>query len=400
MRRALEEAGNAMRLRGRIVTPEGVRSDALVRLEDGRIADVSPIGRSRMARSAAWIVPGFVDIHVHGGGGYTFSSGDPEQARDVVDFHRRHGTTTMLASLVTAARQPTYDATAALAPLVHSGELAGVHLEGPYLSPARCGAQNPAYLRDPDMAELRELLRLAVVRTVTIAPELPDAIAAIRALRANGVVVAVGHTDATYEQTRAAVDAGARVATHLCNAMRPVHHRDPGPIVALLEAEDVVCEQVADGVHLHDAMLRHVVQAAGPSRVALITDAIAAAGMPDGEYDLGGQAVSVSAGVARLAISGTIAGSTLTMDAAVRHVVQSGVSISDAVTMASTTPTTGAGSRPGGRGDQGRPSGRPGVARRGPERYVCTPGRSARVVMVELVLSVRPSYGADARLTG
>jgi N-acetylglucosamine-6-phosphate deacetylase len=207
------------------------------------------------------------------------------------------------------------------------------------LSPARCGAQNPAHLRDPDMAELKELLRLGVVRTVTIAPELPDALGAIRALRAKGVVAAVGHTDATYEQTRAAVDAGARVATHLCNAMRPVHHRDPGPIVALLEAEDVVCEQVADGVHLHDAMLRHVIRAAGPSRVALVTDAMAAAGMPDGEYDLGGQVVSVSGGVARLAVSGNIAGSTLTMDAALRRTVQSGVSMSDAVAMAATTPS-------------------------------------------------------------
>jgi N-acetylglucosamine-6-phosphate deacetylase len=328
-----------MRLRGRIVTPDGVRGDALVRIEDGRIADVSPIGRSRIARSAAWIVPGFVDMHVHGGGGHSFTSGDLEQARGVVDFHRRHGTTTMLASLVTAARQQTHDATVGLAPLVHSGELAGVHLEGPYLSPARCGAQNPAHLRDPDMAELKELLRLGVVRTVTIAPELPDALGAIRALRAKGVVAAVGHTDATYEQTRAAVDAGARVATHLCNAMRPVHHRDPGPIVALLEAEDVVCEQVADGVHLHDAMLRHVIRAAGPSRVALVTDAMAAAGMPDGEYDLGGQVVSVSGGVARLAVSGNIAGSTLTMDAALRRTVQSGVSMSDAVTMAATTPS-------------------------------------------------------------
>jgi N-acetylglucosamine-6-phosphate deacetylase len=327
-----------MKLRGRVVTPEGVRSDALVRLEDGRIAEVSPIGRSRMARSAAWILPGFIDTHVHGGGGHTFTTGDPEQARGVIEFHRRHGTTTMLASLVTAARQQTYDAAARLAPLVHSGDLAGVHLEGPYLSPARCGAQNPAHLRNPDLTELTELLALGVVRTVTIAPELPDALAAIRKLRAAGVVVAVGHTDATYEQTQAAVEAGASVATHLGNAMRPVHQRDPGPIVALLGADDVVCEQIADGVHLHEGMLRHVVRAAGPSRVALVTDAMAAAGMPDGEYDLGGQVVGVASGVARLVVSGNIAGSTLTMDAALRRVVQSGVSISDAAMMAASTP--------------------------------------------------------------
>jgi N-acetylglucosamine-6-phosphate deacetylase len=244
----------------------------------------------------------------------------------------------MLASLVTATRQETYDSTAALAELVHSGELVGVHLEGPYLSAARCGAQNPAHLRDPDPAEIEALIDLGVVRTVTIAPELPGALSAIRQLRARGVVSAVGHTDATFEQTWAAVEAGASLATHLCNAMRPIHHRDPGPIVALLGAPGVVCEQVADGVHLHDGMLRHVVQAAGPARVALVTDAMAAAGMADGRYDLGGQEVRVTGAVARLAASGTIAGSTLTMDSALRRAVHSGLSMLDASTMASTTP--------------------------------------------------------------
>jgi N-acetylglucosamine-6-phosphate deacetylase len=326
-----------VRLRGRIVTPEGILDDAVVRVEDGRIADVSPAGRGRMAK-VAWILPGFIDIHVHGGGGHTFTSGDPSEALLASAFHRRHGTTTMLASLVTAARQPTYDATAALADLVHSGELAGIHLEGPYLSAARCGAQNPAHLRDPDPAELQALVELGVVRTVTIAPELPSALSAIRQLRAHGVVAAVGHTDATYEQTQAAVEAGARLATHLCNAMRPVHQRDPGPIVALLGASGVVCEQIADGVHLHDGMFRHVVQAAGASRVALVTDAMAAAGMDDGEYDVGGQEVRVTGGIARLAASGTIAGSTLTMDAALRRAVHSGLSMLEASAMASSTP--------------------------------------------------------------
>ena len=152
------------------------------------------------------------------------------------------------------------------------------------------------------------------------------------------MVAAVGHSDATYEQTLAAIEAGATLATHLCNAMRPIHHRDPGPIVALLDSPDVICEQVADGVHLHDGMLRHVVHAAGPNRVALVTDAIAAAGMPDGEYELGGQEVLVQDAVARLPTSGTIAGSTLTMAAAFRRAVHSGLSMVDVVTMASTTP--------------------------------------------------------------
>jgi N-acetylglucosamine-6-phosphate deacetylase len=244
----------------------------------------------------------------------------------------------MLASLATASPADTHARAAALAPLVHSGELAGVHLEGPYLSTARCGAQNPAHLRNPEPAEIADLIALGVVRMVTMAPELPGALAAIAQLRAHGITVAVGHTDATYEQTIAAVEAGASVATHLGNAMRPIHHRDPGPIVALLQSPTVVCEQVADGVHVHDGMLRHVIQAAGPARVALVTDAMAAAGMPDGDYDLAGQDVTVQDGVARLATSGAIAGSTLTMAEALRHTVRSGVSIVDAVAMASSTP--------------------------------------------------------------
>ena len=326
-------------LRGRVVTAAGVLEDAVVRIQDGLITEVGdPSGTDGSERTAAWIVPGFVDLHVHGGGGHTFDAAEPEQARGAMEFHRTHGTTTMLASLATASPSDTYARTAALAPLVHSGDLAGVHLEGPYLSTARCGAQNPAHLRSPDPAEIADLIALGIVRAVTMAPELPGALPAIAQLRAHGITVAVGHTDATYEQTLAAVEAGATIATHLGNAMRPIHHRDPGPIVALLQSPTVICEQVADGVHLHDGMLRHVIQAAGPARVALVTDAMAAAGMPDGEFDLAGQDVTVQDGVARLAASGAIAGSTLTMAEALRHTVRCGASIVEAVTMASATP--------------------------------------------------------------
>lgn len=176
---------------------------------------------------------------------------------------------------------------------------------------------------------------------VTLAPERDGALAAIRLLVDRGVAAAIGHTDASYEQTRAAVAAGATVATHLCNAMRPVHHREPGPIVALLGAPGVVCELIADGTHLHDGMLAFAA-AVAPGRTALVTDAIAAAGMPDGEYDLGGQPVVVTDRVARLSTAdgspGAIAGSTLTMDAALRRAVGAGVSLVDAVRMAATTP--------------------------------------------------------------
>ncbi len=328
-----------MRVRGRVVTVKGVLENATVRLADDRIESVSRrAGPAGETLRAAWVVPGFVDLHCHGGGGHAFTAGDDGEAAGAIAFHRRHGTTTMLASLVTASRKDIRDQAAALAPLVHSGELAGVHVEGPYLSAARRGAQNPAHLRDPDPGELADLAALGVVRSMTIAPELPGALAAIHDLRSNGITAAVGHTDATYEQALQAVAAGATLATHLCNAMRPVHHRDPGPIVALLDSPAVVCEAVADGVHLHDGMLRHIAAAAGPGRVALVTDAIAAAGMPDGSYELGGQEVTVSEGIARLASSGAIAGSTLTMAAAFRRTVSSGVSMVDATRMAATTP--------------------------------------------------------------
>lgn len=328
-----------MIVNGRIVTPDRI-VDGSLRVDGDRITDLTPGD----AGDGHWLVPGFVDIHTHGGGGHAFTTGDPDAARGAAGFHLRHGTTTLLASLVTSPYPLLRDATAAFAPLVAEGVLAGIHLEGPYLSPARCGAQNPAYLRDPATDELAALIARGggAVRMVTLAPERAGAMDAIRLLAEQGVVAAVGHTDATYEQTRAAVAAGATVATHLFNAMPPVHHRAPGPVLALLSAAEVVCELVADGVHLHDGTLGFAAAAGGPGQAALVTDAIAAAGMPDGEYELGGQRVVVADRVARLATAdgspGAIAGSTLTMDAALRRAVGAGVSLVDAARMAATTP--------------------------------------------------------------
>ncbi|WP_030490050.1 N-acetylglucosamine-6-phosphate deacetylase [Micromonospora chokoriensis] len=326
-----------VRVNGRVVTPTGVIRQGCVEWDGDRITAVAEYPS---VRDGHWILPGFVDMHTHGGGGHTFTTGDADEARAAAGFHLAHGTTTLLASLVSAPFPLMRTATEAFAPLVDEGVLAGVHFEGPYLSTARCGAQNPEYLRDPSTDELTELIELGrgAVRMVTIAPERDGALEAIKLLAAHRVVAAVGHTDATYDQTRAAVAAGASVGTHLFNGMRPVHHREPGPVVALLDAPTVICELVADGVHLHDGMLTFVTATAGPDRAALITDAMAAAGMPDGEYELGGQAVTVADGVARLARDGAIAGSTLTMDAALRHAVNAGIPISDAARMVATTP--------------------------------------------------------------
>jgi N-acetylglucosamine-6-phosphate deacetylase len=330
-----------VRVSGKVVTPTGVIRQGCVELDGDRITAVAEYPS---IRDGHWIVPGFVDIHTHGGGGHTFTTGDPDSARSAAAFHLAHGTTTLLASLVSSPYELMRDATAAFAPLVAEGVLAGIHYEGPYVSTVRCGAQNPAFLRDPSLSELTDLLDLGggAVRMVTLAPELPGALAAIELLVSRRVVAAVGHTDATYEQTGAAIIAGATVATHLFNGMRGPHHREPGPVFALLGSPNVVCELIADGIHLHQGTLAFAAGVAGPDRAALVTDAMEAAGMPDGTYELGGQPVVVAEGTARLATSdgtpGAIAGSVLTMDAALRQVVAAGISMVDACRMAATTP--------------------------------------------------------------
>lgn len=326
---------------GRIVTPDEVVEGRL-RIERDRIASIVA---GPVPADAPWILPGFVDMHVHGGGGHTFTTGDAAAARSAAAFHLSRGTTTILASLVSSPHDLMLAATRAYAPLVDDGVLGGVHFEGPYLATALCGAQNPEFLREPSTAELGELIDAGdgAVRMVTLAPERPGAHDAIRLLVQHNVVAAIGHTDATYRQVADAIDEGATVGTHVFNGMRPPHHRAPGPAYALLGSPGVFCELVADGVHLADETLEFAFRILGDSRAALITDAIAAAGMPDGRYELGGQAVVVADRVARLAPAsdgtlGSIAGSTLTMDTAFRRTLRITGSIVTAARAAATTP--------------------------------------------------------------
>jgi N-acetylglucosamine-6-phosphate deacetylase len=268
------------------------------------------------------LVPGFVDTHVHGGGGGSFSAG-ADQTATAVALHRRHGTTTLVASLVSEAPDDLLRQVRDLADLVRAGLLAGIHLEGPWLAAQRCGAHDPALLRDPEPGELSRVLDAGdrTIRMVTLAPERSGGIEAIRRIVDAGVVAAIGHTEATYAQTCAAIEAGATVGTHLFNAMRPIHHREPGPVVALLEDPRVTVEVIADGVHVDAALYRHVTTSAGAGRVSLVTDAMAAAGMDDGAYRIGPLAVDVTDGVAHLAGTDTIAGSTATMDTLFRFAV-------------------------------------------------------------------------------
>jgi N-acetylglucosamine-6-phosphate deacetylase len=327
----------------RLVTPDGVLDGGWLQTDGGTIAGLGsgpPPVPSDRDLAGAWVVPGFVDIHVHGGAGGSHMAGDPDQTAAAAALHRRHGTTTTMASLVTGEPAQLERAAAGLAELVDDGLLAGIHLEGPFLAPERRGAHDPAWLAVPEPELLDRLLTAGrgTIRMVTLAPELTHAVAAVERLAADGVIAAVGHTDATYEQTRAVIDAGATVATHLFNAMRPLHHREPGPIAALLEDDRVSVELICDGVHLHPAVVRTAIAAAGTDRVVLVTDAMDATGVGDGDYQLGGLAVRVTGGVARLVDGGAIAGSTLTMDRAVQFVIDAGVAVPAAARMAATNP--------------------------------------------------------------
>ncbi|UBU14401.1 N-acetylglucosamine-6-phosphate deacetylase [Nonomuraea gerenzanensis] len=326
----------------RIVTPEGVHEGWLT-IEDGRITHVGHGSAPGPGLSVGGrhVVPGFVDVHNHGGAGGSFPTGDLDRARDAVALHRRHGTTTTMASLVTDTVEGLTRAASALAELCEEGLLAGIHFEGPYIARSRCGAHDPTRLREPSPQEFAGLVKAGRghVRMLTIAPELPGALDTIRMAVAEGVLAAIGHSDAGYEQAIEGIEAGATVATHLYNAMPPLGHRAPGPVAALLDDERVTVELVNDGVHVHPAMLRLAYEVAGPGRTALITDAMSATGLGDGDYVLGSMAVRVSDGVARLVEGGSIAGSTLTMDVAFRRGVQElGMSLPDAVQVASLTP--------------------------------------------------------------
>ncbi|MEW2625691.1 N-acetylglucosamine-6-phosphate deacetylase [Streptomyces sp. NPDC048106] len=305
-----------------VVLPTGTMPGGQVAVDGGRITATAPAGARVVDVSGHWLVPGFVDLHNHGGGGASFS-GTAEQILTAVRTHRAHGTTTLVASTVTDEMDLLVRQAGVLSELAEQGEIAGIHFEGPFISPCRKGAHSAALLRDPEPAEVRKLIDAArgQARMLTLAAELPGGIDSVRLLAEHGVIAAIGHTDATYEQTVDAIEAGATVATHLFNAMPGLGHRAPGPVAALLEDERVTVELINDGTHLHPAALELAFHHAGPDRVAFITDAMDAAGSGDGRYLLGPLEVEVSEGVARLVEGGSIAGSTLTLDRAFKRAV-------------------------------------------------------------------------------
>ncbi|MFI7011508.1 N-acetylglucosamine-6-phosphate deacetylase [Streptomyces sp. NPDC050145] len=305
----------------RVVLPTGTVTDGRVVVDGTRTAGVTPDGAETLDLSGHWVVPGFVDMHNHGGGGASFTSGTVDEVLKGVHTHRLHGTTTVVASLVTGEVDFLTRRAGILSELAEQGEIAGIHFEGPFISPCRKGAHDETLLRDPDPAEVRKLIDAArgQARMVTLATELPGGIDSVRLLAEHGVIAAIGHTDATYEQTVEAIDAGATVATHLYNAMPGLGHRAPGPIAALLEDERITVELINDGTHLHPAALELAFHHKGGEKVAFITDAMDAAGFGDGRYMLGPLEVEVKDSVARLVEGNSIAGSTLTLDRAFKR---------------------------------------------------------------------------------
>ncbi|ACZ31457.1 N-acetylglucosamine-6-phosphate deacetylase [Xylanimonas cellulosilytica DSM 15894] len=348
-------------LRGRLVLPDVVVEDGVLVLEADRItyagaASSAPLAVLPDAVEGVLLLPGLVDVHNHGGGGASLPDAtSAEQVRTAVREHLSQGTTTMLASLVTAGRETLVARAELLGALAEAGEIAGIHAEGPFLSYERRGAQSPEHLVPGEPGLVRDLVAASGghLRSMTVAPEVPGVAGpggAAEALVAAGAVPSLGHTSGTAEQADALIAQVApalrergleMTATHLFNGMPPLHHRAPGPVAACLAAAargDLVAELVADGVHLAPATIRSVVEMVGADRVALVTDAMAAAGMPDGDYVLGPMAVTVAGGVARLTDGGSIAGGTSRLLDVVRTTVGAGVPLADAVRSASWVP--------------------------------------------------------------
>ena len=332
---------------GTALTPRSRRSDAIIAIEDGRIDAIEDQAASDGEPTRSFpdgiAIPGFVDTHIHGYDGYSVG----EDADDFVGMAEgvvETGVTTLFPSTV-SEQQPVLvgagEATVEAIDRDHDGAaIAGLHLEGPHLNDDKRGAQDPDALRDPDVAELREVIEASegTLSRITLAPELPGATEFIREAREQGIVVSAGHTTADYATATHSFDAGVSIITHLYNGMRGFHHREPGILGASLARDDVTTELIADLIHLHPGAIETALAAKGPERCMLVTDAIAATGLPDGEYSLGELDVVVEDGVSRLE-DGTLAGSTLTMDQAVRNLVEEiGVGLPTAVRMATEIP--------------------------------------------------------------
>jgi N-acetylglucosamine-6-phosphate deacetylase len=351
----------------RAFTPFEEISDAAVVIQGSKIAAIGKWGKVELPRgihetrmAGKTVVPGFVDVHIHGAGGRDVMEGTREALEIIAATVAAHGTTSLVATSVTASERETQASVAGIAHFILntsqyavrelSAEVLGIHFEGPFISPARRGVHPAKWILAPSTEVLARLLKEAcgTALILTLAPELPGALDLIAAARKAGVVVSLGHTDATYEQAQTAIEAGASHAAHVYNAMRPFSHRGTGVIGAVLTSSKVSAELIADGVHVDDAAMRMLVELKTPERVILVSDGMSATGMPDGKYQLGMFEVKVSGGVARNA-EGKLAGSTLTLDRALRNMVALGVPLASALRMVTANPARqiGLGARKG-----------------------------------------------------
>lgn len=338
----------------RALTPTAEISDAGILFRDGVIEAVGsrqdmtlPAGATEIDAQGQTAIPGFVDVHIHGAGGHDVMEASSEAMTAVATTLSRHGTTSFVATTVTASPDETCRSVEGIARYVTQqfevlqpkAEVLGVHFEGPFINKVRRGVHPAEWIQSPSADLLQRFLQCAAgkARILTLAPELLGAVPCMKAAREAGVVVAMGHTDATYEQARAGIAHGAHHAVHCYNAMRPFSHRDSGVIGAVLTSPEVTAELIADGVHVEEAAMRLLLQAKGPGCVILISDGLSATGMPDGKYMLGQFEVTVSGGICRNA-EGKLAGSTLTLDRALRNVVALGISLPDAVRMLTANP--------------------------------------------------------------
>jgi N-acetylglucosamine-6-phosphate deacetylase len=341
---------------GRVLTPTALITDAGILIREGVIEELGlregmrlPDGAQEISATDKTAIPGFVDVHIHGAGGRDVMEGSAEALAGVTNTVARHGTTSFVATTVTASPEDIVRSVEGIAHYISQqhetddtrAEVLGIHFEGPFLSPARRGVHPTEWLKLPSAELLEQFLQAAAgnAQILTIAPELLGAMPCIDAARNAGMVVAMGHTDATYEQARAAIAHGVRHAVHVYNAMRPFSHRDSGVIGAVLTSPEVTAELIADGVHVEETAMRVLLQAKGPDRMILVSDGTSATGMPDGKYMLGKLEVTVSGGICRN-LEGKLAGSTLTLDRALRNIVGLGIPLADAVRMLTLNPAT------------------------------------------------------------
>lgn len=319
-----------------------ISNGKLKRIEPSQVLDKIESDAELIDGNGMWLIPGMIDVHIHGANGYDMMDGTEDSIQEVSRACAATGCTSFLATSVSSTIEDLLNMIRSVKSVIgreQGARIAGIHLEGPYLNPKRKGMQNEKYLRHPNLEEMKCIFQEAgsLIKMVTIAPELPGGLELISYLKEQGVVIAAAHSDATYEEAKLAFAAGASHVTHCFNGMRPIHHRDPGLIVAAFEEPHVSLQAIVDQVHLHPAIVRLMHRLKGPEGMVLITDALQAMGLGDGNYIFGGHHVTVSEGIARLA-DGTLASSTVTMNEALRLTEANGISMEDAVHMASTTP--------------------------------------------------------------